>query len=840
MKHRFSLNTFRMLSALGILALIFGNLNASPALATAPYGMTDLHTLGGPTSRPIAINNAGQVIGNSDTTNMSTHAFMWESAGGLTDLYTLGGSNSWAVAINEAGQVTGVSTLANHIEYHAFVWKKGAGMIDLETLGGGNSIPVAINEAGQVIGRSLVANNINYHAFVWKEGAGMTHLTPVGAYSSDAVAINEAGQVIGNFQAMDDGRGHAFVWKEGAGMTRLTPDGAYTSRAYAINKAGQVIVSASLVDDNGIAFVHAFVGDSTGMTDLKTLGGRNSVPVAINDAGHVIGWSDTVAGDRHAFVWKDGAMTDLDTFSGRSTSYPVAINEKGQVTGYALVGGVYHAFVWDSTGMTDLKTLGGNYTQPVAINEEGQIAGTSTLLTGNWRAFVWEDGTMTDLQTLGGTSSSALAINDKGQVIGSLLQADNTSHAFLATPVTNTSIIILGEPPQVSWDISVDYSVYVATHQSMRKSFPGINSGPVMFRNTKSTSMIAAERVIYKVNGVPTSFSEMMALPHSQLDSTYWLPWYNNVELDTQLRFANPFGIPTTVHVYIGGTEMAGSPFTLAALASTRKSFPGINSGPVKIESNGPIVAAERVIYKVNGVPTSFSEMMGLPASQLSGTYWLPWYNNADLDTQLRFANVSDSPATVHVYIGGTEMAGSPFTLAAGTSTRQSFPGINAGPVKIVSDQNIVAAERVIYKVNRVNTSFSEMMALPAGQLDTTYWLPWYNNVDLDTQLRFANVSDSPATVHVYVGETEMTGSPFSLAAGASTRKSFPGIDNGPVKIESNANIVAAERVIYKVNGVNTSFSEMMGLPNSQLSTSHWLPWYNNVDLDTQLRFGIP
>ena len=76
-----------------------------------------------------------------------------------------------------------------------------------------------------------------------------------------------------------------------------------------------------------------------------------------------------------------------------------------------------------------------------------------------------------------------------------------------------------------------------------------------------------------------------------------------------------------------------------------------------------------------------------------------------------------------------------------------------------------MAAERVIYKVNGVNTSFSEMMALPNSQLDTTYWLPWYNNVDLDTQLRFANVSNSTATVHVYIGGVEMTGSPFTLAA---------------------------------------------------------------------------
>jgi hypothetical protein len=51
---------------------------------------------------------------------------------------------------------------------------------------------------------------------------------------------------------------------------------------------------------------------------------------------------------------------------------------------------------------------------------------------------------------------------------------------------------------------------------------------------------------------------------------------------------------------------------------------------------------------------------------------------------------------------------------------------------------------------------------------------------------------------------------------------------------------VAAERVIYKVNGVNTSFSEMMGLPSSLLNPTYWLPWYNNIELNTQLRFGAP
>jgi hypothetical protein len=333
----------------------------------------------------------------------------------------------------------------------------------------------------------------------------------------------------------------------------------------------------------------------------------------------------------------------------------------------------------------------------------------------------------------------------------------------------------------------------------------------------------------------------MMGLPAAQLDNTYWLPWYNNVDLNTQLRFANVTDQPASIHVFIGEQEMQGSPFSLAAGESTRKSFPGINAGPVKIVSDQNAVAAERLIYKVNGVNTSFSETMALPDNQLDTMYWLPWYNNKDLDTQLRFANVTDQPASIHVFIGEQEMQGSPFSLAAGESTRKSFTGINSGPVKIVSDQPLVAAERVIYKVNGVNTSFAEMMALPNSQLDTTYWLPWYNNKDLDTQLRFANTHETQtATVHIYIGGVEMSNSPFTLLPGESTRQSFAGINNGPVQIVSDVPIVAAERLIYKVQNVSTSFTEMMALPNSQLDTAYWLPWYNNVDLDTQLRFGVP
>ena len=95
--------------------------------------------------------------------------------------------------------------------------------------------------------------------------------------------------------------------------------------------------------------------------------------------------------------------------------------------------------------------------------------------------------------------------------------------------------------------------------------------------------------------------------------------------------------------------------------------------------------------------------------------------------------------------------------------------------------------------------------------------------------------------MHVFIGGTEVTlPSGLPLAAGASTRQSFAGVNDGPVQIVSDQNIVVAERVIYKVAGKATSFTELMGLPDNFLHATFWLPWYNNVDLDTQLRFGVP
>jgi CSLREA domain-containing protein len=199
---------------------------------------------------------------------------------------------------------------------------------------------------------------------------------------------------------------------------------------------------------------------------------------------------------------------------------------------------------------------------------------------------------------------------------------------------------------------------------------------------------------------------------------------------------------PASINVYIAD-ELEAS-YLVPPGESLQASY-AVNNGPVQITStNGlPLIAAMRVIWQEPGERTSYSELMGLPKEQLSDEYWFPWYNNlakTAMNQQFRFGNADSTSTTIEVYVGDTLLESYP-NIAPGVSLQANYE-INNGPIRIVSTdgKKIIAAMRVIWQEPGERTSYSELMGLPAEQLSTEYWFPWYNNLAttaMNQQFRF-------------------------------------------------------------------------------------------------------
>ena len=137
-----------------------------------------------------SINDSGMVVGYSYSGSQS-NAIVW--SGGVR---TYLGKDSAAYAINNLGQVVGESK-ANNGEWHAALWSGGE-KIDLGTLGGMHTVAFDINEMGQSVGYgsggALLWNGtvqVDLNAAIEGAPGGFFHL-------SMANGINDRGEIIAN------------------------------------------------------------------------------------------------------------------------------------------------------------------------------------------------------------------------------------------------------------------------------------------------------------------------------------------------------------------------------------------------------------------------------------------------------------------------------------------------------------------------------------------------------------------------------------------------------------------------------------------------------------------
>jgi len=308
--------------------------------------------------------------------------------------------------------------------------------------------------------------------------------------------------------------------------------------------------------------------------------------------------------------------------------------------------------------------------------------------------------------------------------------------------------VLVGNPSETEHafvDIFIDGEKQGETHDippggRITPTYPGTMGGPVRVKS--DIPVFASERTIWAQNHNGKeiySFNEVMGYPANQFTDEYWFTWYDQFSADTYawVLVGNPSETEHAyVEIFIGG-EKQGETHDIPPKGRITPTYPGTMAGPVRIKSDIPVFASERVI-----AGTSFNEVMGYPANKFDSEYWYPWYDNVTMYTWLLVGNPDPiKTAEVDVYIGGIQQE-SRYTIPPNGRITPMYTDVNNGPVRVVSVDgvdgvvDIFSSQRVVF-VNGDKVGFNEMFGVPNKLLTNAseYWFTWYDNSSMNTSI---------------------------------------------------------------------------------------------------------
>jgi len=259
--------------------------------------------------RPTDINDAGWIVGYMGDPR---HAFVWDGQQYIDLGIPPGGTFSEALAINNAGQVVG--NWGNNVSgpNHGFYWHDGI-LLDLASvLGTAGSSANDISETGWVAGGMGTDRSAHdWRGYLWREGESVEIVAPVApAINSSADVVNDVGDLCGGGRVEEPNNPIAYrsAFATVNGVTSVIPPvgGQRNNFPKGINNAGVVV---------GYTYnpgVEAFIwceGLTSALEDLIDSGVRlnHVTPSDITNAGKIAIGAGTYAAVLNP-VYSDGDL----------------------------------------------------------------------------------------------------------------------------------------------------------------------------------------------------------------------------------------------------------------------------------------------------------------------------------------------------------------------------------------------------------------------------------------------------------------------------------------------------------------------------------------------------
>ena len=334
--------------------------------------------------------------------------------------------------------------------------------------------------------------------------------------------------------------------------------------------------------------------------------------------------------------------------------------------------------------------------------------------------------------------------------------------------------------------------------------------------------------------------------------SDYYWSWYDGVGSSDWVLIANP----TSASGSLGfNVSIAGRPMDLSSFSLSGSGCPGsgscatgqvptgrtlvtnhsgVRGGPIDAMSltGGKAVASQRILWGED----SLEEVPATDGAKLSDHYFWTWYDNQSpgYTDWVLVANPNAASIYCEIRVGGQLRSSD--VVQPGRSITPTFPGMQGGPVEVqawttsskTAPASVIASQRVL---SAGGAAFNEVLGIPAAELSDHYLWTWYDNQSPDSTDWVMVNNQNASAVYYEIKVADMLKDSGVIQAGATITPTFPGLKNGPVKVQAwtdlnkqaPAKVIASQRIVW-----GPSFEETPGYRADNLKSSYIWTWYDN------------